>query len=91
MAFGRRRQTHPTEAVGHNGIVVNIKRLTATGKTVHFASTHPGSDTLPNQVTFQFRDGAYDGQEKPSHCSVCRDVLPARKEFDAEAVKFIDN
>jgi hypothetical protein len=71
--------------------VVNIKRLSATWQTIHFAPTHSGADALPNQVTFQFRDGAYDGQEKPSHCSVCRDVLPARKEVDAEAVKFIDN
>jgi hypothetical protein len=52
MPLGSRRQAHPTEAVGNDNIMVNVQRLTATGQSIHFAPTHPGSDTFLYEVGF---------------------------------------
>src|ERR1035441_7201593 len=71
--------------------MVNIKRLTPTGQAVHFAPTHPGSDTFLYEVGLQLCDAANNCQEQSAHRAVSGDVLASRYEFDSETVEFIHN
>jgi hypothetical protein len=91
MALGGLRQTQPTEPVGHDNIMVDVEWLTANGKPVEFAPTHPGSDALPNEVRFQLGDTADDGEEQPSHCPIRRDVLAPGNKLDAAVCEFVNH
>jgi hypothetical protein len=91
MALGRLGQAHTTQAVGNNGIVVDIQRMATDRQTVELSPTHPGTDSLLNEVGFQLGDAGDNGQKQPSHRLIGRDVLSPRNELDSEAVQFFDN
>jgi hypothetical protein len=70
--------------------VVDSQGQTATGQSVHFASTHSGSDTLLDEVSFQLGDAGNNGQEQPAHCAIRGDVFPAADKFDPVVCKFVN-
>jgi hypothetical protein len=71
--------------------MADCQRLSATWEAIHFAPTHPGADAFLDEVGFEFRDGANDGQKQPAHRAVRGDVFPARDELNPKAVKLIDD
>jgi hypothetical protein len=77
-------------ALKHNdGVMVNIERLASNRKAIESPTPHASTDTLLNQVCFEFCDATDDGEEQPAHCTIRGDVLSSRHELDAEAVKLI--
>jgi hypothetical protein len=71
--------------------MADCQRLSATWEAIHFAPTHPGADAFLDEVGFEFRDGANDGQKQPAHRAVRGDVFPAREKVYVQVCEFVDD
>ena len=89
MPLGRLGQAQPAQAGSDDGVMVDIQRLATDRQTVELSPTHPGTDSLLNEVGFQLGDAGDDGQKQPAYRAISCDVLAARNELDAEVVQLV--